>query len=150
MSLYFRPNNFHCVHVDSKARKEQKKAVHNLAKCYLSIAKNGEIFTIPENESVSENWGGNTMLKADKKCLEMLVQYKKDSSISWSHSASIAGSKLPVSTSSTFKNRINEQLGEHYSAVESFLLTQNNFFRMTETRMQYQKRLPNETDNDVF
>ena len=110
-----------------RQKKRTKKAVHNLVKCYSSIAKNGGIFTIPENESVSENWGGNTMLKADKKCLEILVQYKKDSRISWSHSDSIAEIKLPVSTYFNFKNRINEQVGENHSAVESFLLPQNNF-----------------------
>jgi hypothetical protein len=141
LSLYFRPNNFHCIHIDRNAKDEQRQAVNNLVTCYSSKVQEGAIFTIHETESLSVNWGGNTMLEADMKCLEKLVQYKNNSNISWTHSSSIAGSELPIVTYSTFHNKLSLNLGQNDSSVASFLLPKGNFFRLSKEQVKYQKPL---------
>ena len=65
LAVYFRPNNFYCIHVDKKSSRIFKKAITNLINCYSNKTKHGKIFILPEIDSFSVHWGGNTMLKAD-------------------------------------------------------------------------------------
>ena len=134
LSIYFRPNNFHCIHVDKKSNTTFKKAIANLIRCYSNKTKQGEIFTLSEIDSFSVDWGGNTMLKADLKCLSKLLELnqRKNQTFRWSHSVSIAGSELPIVAYSSFRDKITRKLGTDLSSVESFILPPENFFRLSD------------------
>ena len=109
LSIYFRPNNFHCIHVDEKATPTFKAAVRNIVKCYKKKVKHGSIFILPESESFSVEWGKNNMLKADISCIRKLLQMKQDDgSRSWSQSISVAGNELPIVSYSSFYNTIHQ------------------------------------------
>ena len=133
LSIYFRPNNFYCIHVDKKSNITFKTAIANLIRCYSNKTKQGEIFTLSEIDSFSVDWGGNTMLKADLKCLSKLLELnqRKNQTFRWSHSASIAGSELPIVTYPSFRDKITQKLGTDLSSVESFVLPPENFFRLS-------------------
>ena len=150
LSLYFRPNNYHCIHIDKKAEEKHKQAIANLVACYASKVQSGAIFTIPENESVSVGWGGNTILVADMKCLKMLLEYKNNKNISWTHSSSIAGSELPIVSYSTFHNKLSLNLAQNRSSVESFLLPKRNFFRISKQQLKYQNQASGRNDTNEF
>ena len=150
LSLYFRPNNYHCIHIDKKAEEKHKQAIANLVACYSSKVQNGAIFTIPENESVSVVWGGNAILVADMKCLKMLLEYKNKKNISWTHSSSIAGSELPIVSYSTFHNKLSLNLAQNRSSVESFLLPKGNFFRISKQQLKYQGIESGRNDTNEF
>ena len=150
LSVYFRPNNFYCIHVDRKANQDFQTAINNLVKCYSKKMKNGAIFTLPKSDSFSVDWGGNTMLKADLKCLAELLEQNHLNWIrgieniqKWSHSASIAGTELPLVTYSSFRNTITRKLGKDLSSVESFLLPQENLFRISDSQNKRLKILTN-------
>ena len=135
LSIYFRPNNFHCIHVDKKAKPAFKAAVRNIVKCYKKKVKHGSIFILPESESFSVEWGKNNMLKADLSCIRKLLQMKKDDgSTAWSQSISVAGNELPIVSYSSFYNKIYQYLGSDLSSVESFILPMNDSFRISETQ----------------
>ena len=53
LSLYFRPNNFHCIHIDKKSNSKFKEAITNLVKCYSTKIKTGKIFILSEKNSFS-------------------------------------------------------------------------------------------------
>ena len=155
LSLYFRPNNFHCIHVDRQADDVYKQAVNNLVKCYSTITDNGAIFTIPEYEAAVVDWGRNTMLQADMKCLDQLIKYKKSlqvfpTTISWSHSISVDGSELPLVTYSTFHNMISKQLGQNLSSIQSVPLPSENFDRISKKQWKDQIELANSTERNIF
>ena len=52
LAMYFRPNNYYCVHVDKKADKVVRKAVEGLAKCYSRKTTTGKIFVVEKKESI--------------------------------------------------------------------------------------------------
>ena len=149
LSIYFRPNNFHCIHVDKKAKPTFKAAVRNIVNCYQKKVKHGSIFILPESESFSVQWGKNNMLKADLSCIRKLLQMKQDDgSKSWSQSISIAGNELPIVSYSSFHNKIHQHLGSDLSSVESFLLPMNDSFRISETQNADRKTSKNEIQED--
>ena len=145
LSIYFRPNNFHCIHVDKKSNTTFKKAIANLIRCYSNKTKQGEIFTLSEVDSFSVDWGGNTMLKADLKCLSKLLELnqRKNQTLRWSHSVSIAGSELPIVAYSSFRDKITRKLGTDLSSVESFILPPENFFRLSDEQNKDSKSFQN-------
>ena len=69
------------------------------------------------------NWGGNTMLQADIKCLQKLLglRQRRNAKSKWSHTVSLAGSELPIVTYSSFRNQITQKLGSNLSSVQSVL-----------------------------
>ena len=126
LSVYFRPNNFHCIHVDTKASYRIKEAVSNLVECYSRKTQNGSIFIIPEHESIDVNWGANTILLADIKCHKKLLENSVNGNIPWRYSLSVAGSELPILSYSRFHNKISQNLGKGESSLESFPISNNN------------------------
>ena len=135
LSLYFRPNNFHCIHVDAKASENIKNAVSRLVNCYSKIIQKGKIWVIPENESIPINYGDHTILDADIKCLTRLLDIKKNGKILWRYSLSVAGSELPIKSYWRFHNRISTTLGEHESSVESEPMPITNWNRLTKKQL---------------
>ena len=141
LAMYFRPNNFYCFHVDKKSDKMFKKAITNLINCYSYKTKHGKIFQLSKTDSFSVDWGGNTMLKADLKCLSNLLalNHQRSRAFRWSHSVSIAGSELPIVTYSTFSNTIDRKLGPNLSSVESFRMPKGNYFRISKEQKKNRK-----------
>ena len=133
LALYFRPNNFHCIHLDAKVNSRIRKMVSNLVNCYSKKAQNGAIFLIAENESIDVVWGETTMLTADIKCINELLKYTEDKSTSWRYSLSLAGTELPTKSYRMFHNTISQALGKDDSSVESMLIPfpSNKWHRLT-------------------
>ena len=52
LALYFRPNNFYCIHVDVKSSDLIRKTVENLVKCYSNKITTGKIFVLDKKESL--------------------------------------------------------------------------------------------------
>lgn len=127
LSVYFRPNNFHCIHVDVKASHQIRRTVSSLVECYSRKTQNGSIFVIPVNESTEVDWGGNTMLIADIKCHQRLLDFRVNNTIPWRYSLSVAGSELPITSYLRFHNKISQKLGkDEKSSVESFPISNQN------------------------
>ena len=53
LAMYFRPNNFYCVHVDVKASETIRNTVERLVQCYATKTTTGKIFVIEKNESLN-------------------------------------------------------------------------------------------------
>ena len=51
--MYFRPNNFYCIHVDVKASDLIRKAVENLVQCYSNKTTTGKIFVLEKKDSLN-------------------------------------------------------------------------------------------------
>ena len=141
LAMYFRPNNFYCIHVDKKSDEIFKKAITNLVRCYSNKTNHGKIFVLSEIDSFSVHWGGKTVLEADLKCLSKLLELNRQRShtLRWSHSVSIAGSELPIVTYSTFSNTIDRKLGPNLSSVESFRMPKGNYFRISKEQKKNRK-----------
>ena len=153
LSVYFRPNNFHCIHIDNKSNATFKKAISNLIKCYSGKTKHGKIFALSEIESFSVNWGGNTMLQADIKCLQKLLELRqgRNATSKWSHTVSLAGSELPIVTYSSFRNQITQKLGSNLSSVQSVLLPPGNLNRLSDEQRKDRKVSPDGIqDKNIF
>ena len=131
LALYFRPNNFHCVHVDYKAPDNVRKNVEDLVTCYKTKINQGEIFVIPKNQSISVNWGEMSVLDADMRCHSELLSFNKikDNEFQWKYVASLAGSELPIVPYSRFHNKISTHLKNNLSSVESFNIPELNQWR---------------------
>ena len=52
LALYFRPNNFYCIHVDVKSSDLIRKSVENLVNCYSNKITTGKIFVLDKKESL--------------------------------------------------------------------------------------------------
>ena len=122
LSVYFRPNDFYCIHVDKEAKTKVWRAVEGLVKCYSTKMNNGKIVLIDKKESYKVRWGQDQMLKADIKCIQKLLELRKRSKSPWSHSISMAGSELPLVTYASFKTTLSEALGKDDSSLESFVM----------------------------
>ena len=136
LALYFRPNNFHCVHVDYKAPDSVRNDVEDLVRCYKSKSNQGEIFVLPKNESIDVQWGEMSVLDADMKCQSELLKLNKErnTKFQWKYVSSVAGSELPIVTYSTFHNKISTNLKNEQSSVESFDTPELNLWRFDRKR----------------
>ena len=52
LAMYFRPNNFYCVHLDVKASDLIRKTVERLINCYSNKTTTGKIFLLGKKESL--------------------------------------------------------------------------------------------------
>ena len=122
LSIYFRPNDFYCIHVDKESKEKVWKAVEGLVKCYSSKMIHGKIVLLDKKESFKVHWAQDQMLKADIKCIERLLELRKGSKSPWRYSISMAGSELPLVTYATLRSRLANALGNDGSSVESFTM----------------------------
>ena len=122
LSIYFRPNDFYCIHVDKESKEKVWKAVEGLVKCYSSKMIHGKIVLLDKKESFKVHWAQDQMLKADLKCIERLLELRKGSKSPWRYSISMAGSELPLVTYATLRSRLTNALGNDGSSVESFTM----------------------------
>ena len=151
LALYFRPNNFHCVHVDYKAPENVRKNVESLVRCYETKLNQGEIFVFPKNESISVHWGEMSVLDADMKCQSKLLKFneafktKIQRKFQWKYTSSVAGSELPIVTYSSFHNTISTSLQNETSSVESFGIPELNQRRF-DGKEKYARKI---IENDI-
>ncbi|XP_048254127.1 beta-1,3-galactosyl-O-glycosyl-glycoprotein beta-1,6-N-acetylglucosaminyltransferase-like [Haliotis rufescens] len=80
----YRPQNFYCVHVDTKTKPEVRKAMTSLARCFDNV--------FLSSRSVSVRWGEYTVLEPELICMEDLWHYK------WKYFINLTGQEFPLKT----------------------------------------------------
>ena len=150
LSIYFRPNDFYCIHVDKESKEKVWKAVEGLVKCYSSKMIHGKIVLLDKKESFKVHWAQDQMLKADLKCIERLLELRKGSKSPWRYSISMAGSELPLVTYATLRSRLANALGNDGSSVESFTMPNYQLKRrLSKKAMADCKICPDEKNTEV-
>ena len=152
LALFFRPNNFHCVHVDYKAAESVRKNVEGLVRCYKTKVNQGEIFVFSKNKSIPVHWGEMSVLDADMKCQSKLLKFneafktKIQRKFQWKYCSSVAGSELPIVTYSSFHNKISTSLKNESSSVESFGIPELNQWRFDNKEKYASKTIENDVE----
>ena len=122
LSIYFRPNNFYCIHLDKKAEDEVREALNRLIQCYSTKVKSGKIFMLDTSKSYEIVWGGDLLVKADINCLELLLRHNqnhKKEQKQWRYVSIMSGDELPLVSYSKYHKEIASKLKNEMSAVES-------------------------------
>ena len=81
----YRPQNYYCIHVDSKAKESFKKCMFSLANCLPNV------FIAEKLELV--RWGTFGVVKAELSCMKDLLHYKK-----WKYLINLTGQEFPLKT----------------------------------------------------
>ncbi len=68
LRVIYRPQNYYCIHVDTKSESLFRQAVEEISKCF------GNVFL--SSKSFDVNWGIFTMFTPDIVCMEDLLKYK--------------------------------------------------------------------------
>ena len=86
LKLIYRPQNFYCIHVDSKSTIEFRKAIESISNCFENV----------NIASKSENivWGSFSILQAELNCMKDL--HKK--SQKWKYLIHMSGNEIPLKT----------------------------------------------------
>lgn len=119
LSIYFRPNNIYCIHLDRKADDEIREALELLVKCYSQKVENGKIFLLDHGQSYEINWGGDLLVKADNQCLHQLLVLNRKQKVNWRYVSIMSGDELPLLPYSQYHQEIARKLKRDKSAVES-------------------------------
>ena len=119
LSIYFRPNNFYCIHLDKKAEDEVREALELMITCYSKKLNKGQIIILEQNASYEVAWGGDALVRADVDCLKELLNIKKDPKRSWKYVSIMSGDELPLVTYAQYHQEIAQKLKDDQSAVES-------------------------------
>ena len=150
LSLYFRPNNFHCIHLDARSPEEVRNVISNLVKIYSRKRNKGAIFMIPLNESLSVGWGEASMLEADLKCIKKLLEFKENGKTAWRYLLSVAGTELPTRSYWKFHRKLSQTLGEHDSSVESQPVTSQFWSRFSEKQLSVRREVGVENGETLY
>ena len=150
LSLYFRPNNYHCIHLDSKSPVEVRKVISNLVASYSKKTISGAIFMIPHNESLSVGWGEGNMLEADLKCMKKLLEFKDNGKTIWWYLLSIAGTELPTKSYWKFHQTLSQTLSQHDSSVESQPVTSQFWPRFSEKQLSLRRQVGIENGEAIY
>ncbi|XP_067674440.1 beta-1,3-galactosyl-O-glycosyl-glycoprotein beta-1,6-N-acetylglucosaminyltransferase-like [Haliotis asinina] len=81
----YRPQNYYCVHVDSKAEAKVKDAMRGIVGCFDNV-----FFS---SRSVDVQWGTYSVLEPEIICMEELWKYKK-----WKYFINLTGQEFPLKT----------------------------------------------------
>ena len=81
----YRPQNFYCVHVDSKADPAFYQAMRSLADCFSNV------FVASRRATV--HWGYYGVLEAEIICLRELLKHSK-----WKYFINLTGEEFPLKT----------------------------------------------------
>jgi hypothetical protein len=79
----YRPQNYYCIHIDSKAGLETELPMQKLASCFDNV------FVVPNPANV--NWAYYGVLEAELLCMEHLIKYKK-----WKYFINLTGHEFPL------------------------------------------------------
>ncbi|XP_067685318.1 beta-1,3-galactosyl-O-glycosyl-glycoprotein beta-1,6-N-acetylglucosaminyltransferase 3-like isoform X2 [Haliotis asinina] len=80
----YRPQNFYCIHMDTKAQPDVKQAMTSLAKCFDNV--------FLSSRSVSVHWGKFTVLEPELICMKDLWHHK------WKYFINLTGQEFPLKT----------------------------------------------------
>jgi hypothetical protein len=81
----YRPQNYYCIHVDTKSEASFKLAVAGIAACFKNV--------FLSSASVDVKWGEWSVLEADLNCMRDLLQFKK-----WKYFINLTGQEFPLKT----------------------------------------------------
>lgn len=80
----YRPQNFHCIHVDAKSKSSISKTMEAISKCFVNV----HILS----PSISVRWGEYSVLEPELKCMKQLLRYK------WKYFINLTGQEFPLKT----------------------------------------------------
>ncbi|CAC5403519.1 GCNT1 [Mytilus coruscus] len=81
----YRPQNFYCVHADTKMSDVRRKALESIASCFDNVFMSSKSYDV--------RWGKITVLQADIICMQDLLRYKK-----WKYFINLTGQDFPLKT----------------------------------------------------
>lgn len=81
----YRPQNYYCIHIDSKCSGTFKKCMRSLADCLPNV------FIATKLERVK--WGSFGVVAAELSCMKDLLRYKK-----WKYLINLTGQEFPLKT----------------------------------------------------
>lgn len=106
LSLYFRPTDAHCIHVDAKADPKIFKTVLSIVNCYNEVFPESLVFM--PRQVVPVFWGtGGSTLEADFVCYrELMARSNK-----WKVVGNVAGTELPFVSIQRFRQKLKDSNG---------------------------------------
>lgn len=81
----YRPQNFYCIHIDKKAKKEFLDRISWIADCFDNV--------FITNRSVDVQWGMFSVMEPELICMEELWRYK-----TWKYFINLTGQEFPLRT----------------------------------------------------
>ena len=81
----YRPQNYYCIHVDTKASKNTSSAIRSIANCFTNV--------FLTSRSVDVIWGKFSVLEPELICMEELWKYRK-----WKYFINLTGQEFPLKT----------------------------------------------------
>ena len=81
----YRPQNYYCLHVDTKSNQKVKDAIANLANCFENV--------FLSSRSVDVQWGWFSVVEPELVCMQDLLKYKK-----WKYFINLTGQEWPLKT----------------------------------------------------
>ena len=81
----YRPQNYYCLHVDTKSNQKVKDAITNLANCFENV--------FLSSRSVDVQWGWFSVVEPELVCMQDLLKYKK-----WKYFINLTGQEWPLKT----------------------------------------------------
>jgi hypothetical protein len=86
LKLIWRPQNYYCIHIDSKSSDSFKKAIKSITNCFDNV------FIAKKSENMV--WGGFSILKSELNCMEDLDTPDKN----WKYLIHMSGNEFPLKT----------------------------------------------------
>ena len=106
LALFFRPTDYHCIHVDIKASDETLANIKSIVTCYQEMFPHSKIFLA--RNPVPVFWAqGGTMMEADMLCYKQLMELSE----TWKMVANVAGSELPFVSHQKFREVLKRSGG---------------------------------------
>jgi len=81
----YRPQNYYCVHVDSKSTKTVHRAAEKLSSCFQNV--------FIASRSYNVEWGTISIVQPELTCMHDLMKYKK-----WKYFINLTGQEFPLQT----------------------------------------------------
>ncbi len=86
LRMIWRPQNFYCIHVDSKSSDAFKKAVESITSCFDNV------FVSTKSERIV--WAGISILQAELNCMSDLARLNSN----WKYLIHMSGNEFPLKT----------------------------------------------------
>ena len=86
LRMIWRPQNYYCIHIDSKSEESFKKAIKSIVNCFDNV------FISSKSEAIY--WGHFSMLNAELICMKDLIK----KSHKWKYLIHMSGNQFPLRT----------------------------------------------------
>jgi len=86
LRLIYRPQNFYCIHIDTKSSREYRRAIESIASCFDNI--------IIAAKSENITWAGFGILQAELNCMQDLLKKSQK----WKYLIHMSGNEMPLKT----------------------------------------------------